>query len=501
MKADMIRETSPKTTQPNKARFGKSSRVVVIGGGITGLSAAYRLCQLAEEYGVRLSPRLLESAPRLGGTIRTESFGGCLLEAGPDSVLTQKSAGMELCRRLGLESQLTFPGRNGGIHILNHGRIHELPPGFTGVVPTRFWPILRSPVFSLRGKLRMALEPFIAPSCQVGDESIGSLVRRRLGVEVLERVAQPILASIFLADADRLSRDMIMPQLAAIEKRHGSLIKGYRELVRQNGGAGTPKAPPFFSPRQGLRQLVDALAAALPRDCITTGVDAAPLILDRRNHSWRVPLNDGSHLEADLVILACPAHAATGLLFESAPALAGELKTVAHASCVTLNLLYRRSDIGAPLHANGFFVPESERKCFLACNFVGTKFPARVPADRAVLRVFVGGAKHPDLVTWEDEDLRRRVHRELAPILRIGREPLDALVARYERAMPRIDVGFATKKKHLESMLNSLPGLFLAGSSLGAVGIPDCIASGEQAAEAAFDYLEQVKSGPWVEAV
>ena len=464
-------------------------RVVIIGGGITGLSAAYRLQELARQDHQPIEVRLLEASERLGGHLRTVDFHGCLLEKGPDSILAQKPAARDLCRRLGINDEIVYPNNQGaGIRILKGHRTLPLPEGFKMAAPTQWLSTLLSPLFSPRAKWQMLREPFQPRRSDKDDESLGSFIRRRLGGEVLERVIQPILASIFLADADALSLNMVMPQLALVEEKYGSVIKGFREqarLQRGNSSAG----PSFFSLKDGVSRLVSCLEQALPAGTVQKQTRLRKLDFDRHSGRWNLTLKRRGVMQADAVILACPFHAAVPVLKPHLPGLEKELRRTEYASCVTLNLVYQRSRVRRPMPGNGFFVPVPERRSFMACNMVHVKFPDRVPDHLAVMRVFVGGATRPDLVASTDERLVQMVHDDLSELMGIDTPPWDVLVHRYNRAMPQFDVGYQQKLNRIESQLQAQRGLYLAGGGMGSVGIPDCISCGEKIAERAIAEL------------
>jgi len=465
--------------------------VAVIGGGISGLATAHHLHHLARHAGLPLNLRLIESSDRLGGLLRTVHMDDCLLEAGPDSILTEKKAALALCQRLGLADEVIYPSQGSGICILNNGRITPLPLGFKMVAPTRIWPVLRSPLFTFKGKARMAGDLFRPVPGFLGDESLGAFVRRRLGREVLERAVQPILAGIFLGDADRLSINMVMPQLAGLEGKFGSVIRGLRAQLKkiQRPLADAKQTQTFFSLRGGVGRLTERLAEDLPKECLHFGLSLTRVRRDEQAMKWILESRQAAPFQADAVIFACPFFATARMLSESMPALADDLASTRYASCATVNLIYDKAHIRHQFDHNGFFVPLPEGLSFLACNFVQVKYPTRVPAGKAVLRVFVGGSVQADLLAHDDSMLTHRVHSELAALLGIEAPPQACYVHRYDRAMPQFEVGYQEKLRRIQGHLAASPGLFLAGGGMGAVGIPDCIALGEDTARTAMDFL------------
>ena len=462
-------------------------RAVVAGAGISGLTAAFQLHERAQN--TELDLRLLEAGNRPGGVIRSFKSGENLLEAGPDSILLQKPAAMTLCRRLGLGDEIVYPSKSGSICILKNGQISPIPEGFKMVAPTRLWPMVRSPLFSLRGKARMAGDLFKGGTRTSGDESLGSFVRRRLGNEVLELVVQPMLASIFLADADRMSLRLVMPRLAALEEKFGSVIRGLRaqlKLIPPEKKHAAEQS--FFSLREGVSQLVDSLATALPEGTLSTNT-AIQGIERLSEDRWKLHLPEGQSAEADALLLALPFHASSRLLADISPELSRELATTNYASCATINFVYDRKHIDHTFIGNGFFVPRDENLSFMACNFVQEKFPDRIESDKVVLRVFVGGTLQGHLLKQSDDQLVTRCNDELARLFNIHRAPREALVTRYTEAMPQFEVGYGDKLVRIRALLAKLPGLYLTGSGMGVIGIPDCIQCGQESADMAFDYL------------
>ena len=452
-------------------------RFVVVGGGITGLAAAHRLL----EHGVdRSSVVVLEADDRLGGQIRTERHGEILIEAGPDTLVAQKPAAVALCERLGLGAELEEPGAGrGATQILHRGRLIPVPRGFLMMAPTSRRAVLASPLFSWGGKLRMLAEPWVRRRpASVEDESLASFVTRRFGAEALDRVAEPVVASLFTADADRLSLRMTLPRFLDLEAQHGNITPALRRAGRAFGH-GTGRGG-FVSMRGGLERIVVALASRLAGSIRTR---ARLVRATLSGGGWTLALAGGETIAAEGVIFACPGHAAAKALADLDAPLAEELSILRYAPCATVNVAYRRADVGAPLSALGFFVPRTERSAILACSYVSEKFAGRAPRDLVVLRAFLGGATRPGIVEGDDAALTRVVHDALRPVLAISGEPVFARVHRFARAMPQFEVGASAWVERVRDRANAHPGLVLVGSVTGAVGLPDCIRSGEEAAD------------------
>jgi protoporphyrinogen/coproporphyrinogen III oxidase len=473
---------------------GAGPVVVVVGGGITGLAAAHRLIERVAPGERPLSVVILEASDRMGGQIRTERHGEFVLEGGPDALVAQKPAAIELCERLGLSSELRgLGGPHAGTQIFHRGRLHAVPDGFLMMAPTRWAPVVRSRLFSVAGKLRMACEPFVSrrnASCD--DESLASFVRRRFGREVLERIAEPVIAGLFTADAEHLSLRLTMPRFLDLEAEHGSVIRGLRQAASmsraQPFGHGTGRGG-FVSLDGGLSRIVSALTARLPERCVRTGARVERVAATPSTAGWTVRLAGGEELEASAVVFACPAGQASDALRTSDGVLADELAQIRYASCATVNVAYKKESVGARLEGFGFFVPRTERLPILACSYVSEKFADRAPEGVAVFRAFLGGATRPEALDALDDALIRTTHDTLRGILAISGPPLFAKVYRSDGAMPQFDVGARASIATIRERAGAHPGLFLAGSIGGAFGVPDCIRSGEEAAEQALAFL------------
>jgi oxygen-dependent protoporphyrinogen oxidase len=461
-------------------------KLVVVGGGITGLAAAYRAAELARARGRALELTLVEARDRLGGTIATERAGGFLVEAGPDSFLSEKPWALALCRRLGVEERLApTDDRHRKVFVWRAGRLQPLPDGFQLLAPTRLAPFLASGLFSWPGKLRMALD-LVLPRGIADDESLGSFVRRRLGREALERVAQPLVAGIYTADPDDLSLTATMPRFAELEKRERSIILGLWRASRGALPASTSGArwSLFVTFRDGMEALVESLAERLAPGAVLLKHRVAGV--ERHGDRWRVATAEGVDLEADRVVVATESHAAARMLRYVDPALATLLAEIPYASSATVTLGYRRTDVPHPLDGFGFVVPRTEGHALLACTFSSVKYPGRAPEGDVLLRCFVGGALNETVLERDDAGLVRLARDELRQAMAIAAEPLLTRVFRWPKAMPQYHVGHLARVETIERVVGSLPGLDLAGGAYRGVGIADCVRSGEAAAERAL---------------
>jgi len=458
-------------------------KLVVIGGGITGLAAAHRAVELARERGVALDLTLIEARERLGGTIASERVDGFLVEAGPDSFLSEKPWALALCRRLGVEDRLVrTDDRFRKVFVWFGGRLHPLPDGFQLLAPTAMRPFVTSSLFSLPGKLRMALD-LVLPRGHADDESLGAFVRRRLGAEALERVAQPLVAGIYTADPDDLSLAATMPRFLEVERRDRSIILGLRRALARAPLPGTSGArwSLFVTFAGGMEELVVTLAARLPPGAAVLKQRVSALA--REGERWRVRTAEGGAFDAERVIVATEAHATARLVRYLDPSLANLLGEIPYSSAATISLGYRRADVPHPLDGFGFVVPRSEGKALLAGTFSSVKYPGRAPAGHVLLRGFLGGMLNAAILTEDDGALVSRARAELREALGITAEPVLTRLHRWPASMPQYRVGHLARAEAIEHAAAALPGLALAGAAYRGVGIADCVRSGEAAAE------------------
>ncbi len=491
-------------------------RVVIIGGGITGLAAAHRLLERSHESGKRVDLTVLEAGSRPGGIVQTRERDGFLLESGPDSFISEKPAALALVKRLGLESHLIETNQHHRrSFIVRQGRLLPVPEGFHLLAPSRFWPFVKSDIFSWSGKARMALDLLLPRRKLNGnnvgnnaDESLAEFVRRRLGNEALERMAQPMVGGIYTADPERLSLQATMPRFLEMEREHRSLI---RALRKQHSRTVSEDAEPetsgaryslFLSFDRGMQVLTDALEERISSfgSQIPTGADSDQTAIHvnttvesiamedgvsdgERSPKWKLITSGNETLLADAICLALPAYVSSRLLSTVDPQLAAALAEISYASSATINLGFKRDDIPHPLDGFGFVVPFIEKRSLIACTFSSVKFAVRAPQGHALLRAFVGGALQPELLALNGDELLARVLGDLRDLLGIERAPLFAEVTKWERSMPQYHVGHVEKIKQIEARVAALPGLVLAGNAYTGLGIPDCIRSGEAAAD------------------
>ena len=469
-------------------------RIIVVGGGIAGLAGAHRLVELTAAKSLAVEVLLLEASSRLGGTIATERAGDFLVEAGPDSFITEKPWALRLCERLGLASRLvSTQAAYQKIYVVNRGRLVALPEGFFLLAPTRLWPFLQTPLFSWPGKLRMAAELFLPRGGKNGDESLGSFVRRRFGAEALERVAQPLVGGIYASDPDKLSLAATMPRFQEMERHKRSIIRAMwseqRRRSRNSEAGSGARWSLFVTLAGGMQEFVDTIARRLPEGSVRLNSPVTTVIRDESKKIWRVIKGSNETLEADAVILATPAFRAGQVLGDVMRDAAGELKTITYASTATVSLAYRSQDFPQPLDSFGFVVPALERRKIMACTFSSLKYPGRAPDGHVLLRAFVGGSLQPKLFQDDDAMIEKNVREEFASLLNVIAPPLFARVYRHPNSMPQYHVGHQTRVQRIEMSLDKFPSLALAGSAYHGVGISDCVRTGEEAAEKIVNQL------------
>ncbi len=457
------------------------SRVAIIGGGISGLSAAFAL----EEHrrsGGDVDYVLYESSPRLGGVLRTEYIDGCIVEAGPDSFITEKPWATDLCRALGLGDQLI--GSNDAdrkTYILTKGRLVEMPDGLMFMVPTKILPTGMSPLFSWKTKLRMTRELFHPPRAVDHDESVAAFVERHYGSEMVDRLADPLLSGVYGGEAASLSVRAVLPRFAEMERKHGSLGRAMLAARKKMSAGPRKPAPPLFtSLKNGMQHLAETVVSRLTPSSLLT---KAPVqAIQREAGSWVVSAGLQSD-QFDGVIVALPAPAAADVLRMVSPELSAELAAVQYSSSITVGLGYDR-DVRETLPPGfGFLVPRSEGKKLLAATFVHNKFPHRAPDDRALLRCFFAGRNAEDVWSLPDYQIIGVVRNELQQILGLRAEPLFARVYKWKSAMAQYGVGHLERLDRMERLRQQLPGLALAGNAYSGIGVPDCVRTGRDAAK------------------
>ena len=454
-------------------------RIAIVGGGISGLAAAFAL-EERRRAGEALEFVVYESSPRFGGVLFTEQVEGCLIEAGPDSFLTEKPWAADLCRRLGIEDQLI--GSNDAdrkTYILVKGKLVPMPDGLMFMVPTQLSPAILSSLFSPATKLRVAREWWYPARASNGDESVAALVERHYGAEMVDRLADPLLAGVYGGEAAQLSVRAVLPRFVEMESKYGSLGRGML-AARKNVQRSLPAPSIFSSLKGGMQQLGEALVAKLPAEALRA--NSPVQAVQRQDRGWVVSAGYASD-QFDAVIVATPATAAAPLLEIASAELASELRAISYSSSVTVALGFDQNVRVALPPGFGFLVPRREGKRLLAATFVHNKFPHRAPKDIAVVRCFLGGSRDEQVLQLTDENILNIVRDELRQILGVKADPLFTRLYRWKGAMAQYTVGHLERLDRIEGLVKPLPGLALAGNAYRGIGVPDCIRSGEAAVQ------------------
>jgi protoporphyrinogen/coproporphyrinogen III oxidase len=457
------------------------TRIAIVGGGISGLAAAYAIEQ-RRRAGADVEYVLYESSLRLGGVLRTEHIDGCIVEAGPDSFLTEKPWAADLCREIGLGDHLI--GSNDAdrkTYILTHGRLVEIPDGLMFMVPTKIWPTSFSRLFSWKTKLRMTQELFHPPREVERDESVAAFVERHYGKEMVDRLADPLLSGIYGGEAADLSVRAVLPRFAEMERTHGSLGRAMLAARKKMPARSRTPAPSVFtSLKNGMQTLADTVISQLTPTSLLT--DAPVQAIQPEAGGWVVSAGlQSDHFDG--VIIALPAPAAAHVLHIASPELAAELAAIQYTSSITVGLGYDQDVRQSLPRGFGFLVPRSEGRQLLAATFVHNKFPQRAPKDRALLRCFLAGANAEKVWPLSNDQIVGIVRNELQQILGLRAEPLFARVYKWESAMAQYGVGHLDRLDRIERLCQQLPGIALAGNAFRGIGIPDCVRSGRDAAK------------------
>jgi oxygen-dependent protoporphyrinogen oxidase len=451
-------------------------RIAVIGGGISGLAAAFKL-QKQIERGVQLEYLLLEATERFGGVIKTEQVEGCVLESGPDSFLTEKSWGADLSRELGLQDQLIYSKDvERKTYMFAKGRLVPIPDGLMFMVPTKFLPMFTSPLFSWTTKARILQEWFYKPSTDAGECTVANFIARHYGREMVDRVADPLLAGVYGGTADELSAQGVLPRFVDMEAKYGSLGKAMIAARKQS--LGVPSKPIFTSLRNGMQQMVNAVSARIPDSARRMN---APVEQIRGESGKWLLMCAGRTEEFDAVILATPAYTAAALLAE-APQIAQQLSAIRYSSSVTVALVYDNTVRTALPPGFGILVPRSEGLRTLAVTFVHNKFDNRAPEDRAVIRCFMGGSRDEAVLGETHDKIAGIVRSELEHVAGITATPLALRVQTWPRAMAQYGIGHSARVAQMRELVAGTPGFALAGNAYSGIGVPDCIRSGSEAA-------------------
>ncbi len=471
--------------------------VAIVGGGISGLATALALQEQAAAAGIPIVCTILEAGSTWGGKIVTHRIGDLVTEAGPDSFLSSKPAGLQLVEKLGLADQLINTNETGKkAFVYTGGRLCELPEGLVVITPGQIGPFLRSGLLSVAGLARMGLDLVLSANRMDGDESVASFFRRRFGRQAFERMMEPLMAGIYAGDAEQMSLKATFPRFIELERQHGSVIRGMM-AARESGRADrqwSAKRTMFVSLKNGLESLVTALAARVSSLGVGMRSGAVVEALRVRSHqlgkwTYDVILQGGAALSVESLVLATPAFASAELLRPLTPIASGLLETIPYASTATIAMAYPASVIGGAVQGFGFVVPRIEQRDLIAATWTSLKWPHRAPGDQLMVRCYVGGVGRERILELDDQALVAKVKEELRAICGVTAEPTYVEINRWMKAMPQYLLGHLDRLEQIEAALSRYGGLVLTGAAYRGVGIPDCIRDGALAAERIMRYL------------
>jgi protoporphyrinogen/coproporphyrinogen III oxidase len=445
--------------------------VIIVGGGVSGLATAYFLAARG------IASTLFEKSDRLGGVIKTDIREGCRLEAGPDSFLSAKPAVADLARALGLDGHIIGSNeKTRRVYVVRNGKLVAMPKGMVMMVPAQWTPVFRSRLFSIGAKVRLFAETFEKPRIRSEDVSVGQLVQEHFGREVLEYITEPLLCGVYGGDSGSLSAESVLPRFLGYEARYGSLVKG----VRQESRKATPPAPLFSSFRNGMGELIDALASGSQSHCRI--VHSAVTQVEQTAGGWRVTA-DGKALDGSSLVLACPSYVSGELLRNISPSLASHLSAIPYSSAILVTLVLEASQVERKLDGFGFLVPRAERRSIAAATCIHKKFPDRIRSDLAAIRAFIVGKEAKELLHEPESALVDLVRQELLRLTGVQGQPVFSTVYTWPDSMPQYVVGHKERQRAITETLEHFAGLYLVGNSYDGVGIPDCIRLAKQGAD------------------
>ena len=482
-------------TEGVKAKY----EVVVVGGGISGLASAYYLLKEARVAGIPVNVTLVEKETRVGGRIITEKVDGFTIEGGPDCFLRQKPWAAELVRELGMGDELV--GTNDErrkVFVLNKGKLTPLPDGVMLIVPTRIWPFVTSSLLSWSGKIRMGMD-LVIPAYKNGkDESIASFVRRRLGNEALEKIAEPLLSGIHVSDPEEQSLLATFPRFRILEEKYGNLIFGMLEARKaarnptMTAAASGPNSI-FITMKSGLVTFMEALFSSIIEygGQVKTGIEISKI--NKNDAGYSIQTSKGNNLHADVIVLASPSNITADLVRSFAQQLSDRLLSIEYVSTATVSLVYREAEIGNALNGFGFVVPRGENRRISACTWTSTKFNNRAPESYAMIRCFVGGPGKEEDVDLDDSSMLAIVQNEVKDLMGIAVEPVLTRIYRWHKGNPQYKVGHLDRVAEIYSLCSEFDGLFVTGSSYGGIGLPDCVRQGKETAQKVIKQLEPIR--------
>lgn len=471
-------------------------RIVIVGGGISGLTAAYKIKKKSSETNLPIEVLLIEEKKRLGGIFLTEKIDGFLIEGGPDSFELEKPHTLVLAEELGIADRVI--GCNEEAHltfVFWNNKLWQLPRGLLALAPTRISSILLCPLLSWSGKIRVLLELAISP---LGDEdeeiSLAEFYKRRLGKEIFDRVVEPLLGSIYACIPETISVKSCWPRALTMEKEHGSLLRGMlarRKMASKKTKAEKKKLPVFMTFKQGMSELIETLVEHIGSEAFITGEKVVSLKLNSGQKRFTILLDDGRVITADACILAtAPSFATAEIVRNIDPSLADVLLKIPYVSSATISLGYEREKFSHPLRGFGVLVSRQEKLQVKAISWSSTKFAYRASEGYVLIRCFIGTAEDEGIVYQSNEEILKVVKEELKKIMGVNSEPILTKIYRWENSMPQYLLGHEERVRFIEQRLaDKYPGLYLIGNAYRGIGISDCIYNATRVAERAIEFL------------
>ncbi len=470
-------------------------KIVIIGGGVSGLTTLYYLKKMLGEKGISAGILLLEKSERLGGQIRTEYVDGYIIDGGSDCFIRDKPWALELCRELGIEDRLVNTrDENGGTFIYRKGKLHVLPEGLMTLVPAKFMSFVTTGLFTLIGKLRIGIEILIPRKKGNDDETLAGFVTRRCGRELLDMIAEPLIAGIHAGDPEKMSVKSTFPRFLQMEQDYGSLTmatlaarKKMKEMAKRPGYSSQPQRSFFISFKNGMYEFIERLVNSVQGEKIETGIEVFE-ISRRQGGGYRLLVNGGKEIEADAVVVTTPAYVSAVLLKNISPEMSESMKKIPYIKTGTISLAYKKQDIEKALpKAFGFLIPGVEKRSMMAATFTSMKWPGRCPEGTSLIRCFIGGKHNQELIGKSDAEIIQTVRDELKIILSIDAEPVLTRVFRWIDNMPQYNIGHTDLIKTIDREMDNNNRLYVTGSAYRGIGIPDCIHNAEITARKIVD--------------
>ncbi|PAV29276.1 protoporphyrinogen oxidase [Virgibacillus profundi] len=465
--------------------MSNTKKIVIVGGGITGLSAAYYLQKEIKENNLPYEVKLVEAGDRLGGKIKTVKRDGFTIERGPDSFLARKQPAVKLVEELGMSDELVRNG-TGQSYILVNNKLHKMPSGAFMGIPTQVRPFLFSRIFSLKGKLRAGFDFALPKGKEVSDQSLGGFFRHRFGNELVENLIEPLLSGIYAGDIDDMSLMATFPNFYQLEQEHRSLVKGLQKTIPKRKKSTGKKPGMFFSLKDGLESLVDKIEQKL--DDGTVELNAAVDHVEKKEHGYHLLLSNGEVAKADAIIMAAP-HYSLPKVFSQYDFFK-TFKDIPATSVANVAMAFDKSAIKRDIDGTGFVVSRNSDFRITACTWTHKKWPATTPDGKVLIRCYVGRPSDQSVVDLSDEEIKQIVLKDLNKTMNITAEPEFSVITRWKNAMPQYTVGHKERIATVRHEASEhIPGVFLTGSSYEGIGVPDCIDQGEKAVADVLEFL------------